>query len=91
MAAPFAYPIQQNKVPKQRFLYGQSPEFDTIFRGRMISAPTRAPENLSPIRINGFRITVYFAGADVGADIIRPLQQCLHEKKELFTLEKLLV
>lgn len=36
MAAPFAYPIQQNMVPKERFLYGQSPEFESILRGRMI-------------------------------------------------------
>ena len=38
----------------------------------MISAPTRAPENLSLNRVKGIHVTNSPARADVGADIIRP-------------------
>ena len=55
----------------------------------MISAPTRAPENLSLDRIKGFRFAGCSAIAGVGADIIRPRsinlnQKAIKERKYLF-------
>ena len=74
--------LREGTAPKEIFVHGQPFEFWLGHRGRIISAPTRAPEFPGSICIKQLRDSGFSARADVGADIIRPRHSRTQNRRE---------